>query len=176
MRAIFAGVWQWRKDPWQDANGIDFGNGTRLGAEDVLDYHFQRLARSRRIASSSRVCTVPIQVGDNLIAAIAVLAPALAPLTELAETVADVVPPMHPTPQFRATLHDALERTHRQHNAQRVLGTRQQQAVSQKIQAAWWVVAFAALSILLVMSLWLFRVWSGKSSPSPANTEEDVLA
>lgn len=95
--------------------GIDFGNGAQLGAEDVLETHFQRLARTR---------TVPIQVGDNLVGAIAVLAPQLAPLTLLAEDVAYALPPVQPASTFRTTLHHALEQTHRQHTAQRMLGTR----------------------------------------------------
>jgi hypothetical protein len=102
---------------WIRQNGIgqsiDLGNNRFLSAEDVLDGHFRRL--------SSR--TVKVQVQNDLQTAIAVLAPGLAPLTELATEVAGVVPQVHPGAQFRQDLHRALELTHRQHSAQRKLGT-----------------------------------------------------
>ncbi len=100
--------------------GIDLGNGRVMAPEDVLEGHFRRVS-ARRYANAHKV---EVQVGDGLIAAIAVLAPDLAPLTALAEDVSSAVPPVHPAPKFRADLQEALERTHRQHAAQRVLGTR----------------------------------------------------
>lgn len=96
------------------ASQIDLGNGRFLNAEDVLDGHFKRIATA----------TVPIQVRSDLTAAITVLAPALTPLTNLAEEVAQAVPLVQPTPHFRHQLHKALEQTHRQQAAQRILGTR----------------------------------------------------
>jgi hypothetical protein len=113
------------------APGIDLGNGRMLGAEDVLEGHYRRMAarfqpqtlvRPRQVPpepSPRRTHRVAVQVGDNLVAAITVLAPDLVPLTELAEEVAGVVPPVLPEPQFREHLHQALERTHRQYAAQR---------------------------------------------------------
>ena len=110
---------RWRPSPASE--GIDMGNGLVMPAEDVLDGHAQRL-RSRYAQFSAM--KVGVQVDDNLVAAITVLAPDLAPLTELAEEVAEAVSPVQPAAQFRQNLHEALERTHRQHAAQRVLGTR----------------------------------------------------
>lgn len=100
--------------PQDESERIHLGDGKFLNAEDVLEGHFHRLSST----------TVPIQVTRDLTAAITVLAPGLTPLTELAEEVAHTVPLARPTPQFRQDLHKALEQTHRQHTAQRVLGTR----------------------------------------------------
>ena len=109
--------WQGLKSEAADALGasqVDLGNGRFLKAEDVLDGHFHRLATA----------TVPVQVRSDLTAAITVLAPGLTPLTDLAEEVAQAVPLVQPAPHFRHHLHKALEQTHRQQTAQRILGTR----------------------------------------------------
>lgn len=141
---------------------IDFGNGATLGPEDVLETHFQRLARSRHArtaAPRTRTRTVPVQVGDNLVAAIAVLAPHLAPLTELAEDVAETVAPVQPEQTFRDSLHHALEQTHRQHAAQRVLGTRKREAFTAAHKPGW-IGLTAAGAVLCVAALglwWLAR-------------------
>ena len=123
----------WREDALASET-IDMGDGRKLGAEDVLEGHYRRLYAphaSRRAAtrasarsSGKRGREVQVQVGDNLIAAITVLAPSLVPLAEIAEDVARTVPSVRPEPDFRERLHEALERTHRQHAAQRTLGTR----------------------------------------------------
>ena len=106
-------------------DGIDLGNGRVMGAEDVLEGHYRRLAANRQPnEGDASTRQVAVQVGDNLTVAITVLAPALAPLTELAEQVSGAVPVVGPEPHFRQNLHQALERTHRQHAAQRALGTR----------------------------------------------------
>lgn len=97
---------------------VHLGNGQFLAAEDVLEGHFHRMA------AAPVSTTVPIQVRPDLTAAITILAPGLTPLTELAEEVAHTMPLVQPTAQFRHDLHKALEQTHRQHAAQRVLGTR----------------------------------------------------
>jgi hypothetical protein len=142
--------------PWaQPVPGIDMGDGRKLGAEDVLESHFKRMAARRRPARAN----VAVQVGDSLLAAITVLAPNLAPLTELAEEVATVVPPVQPAPEFRRNLHQALERTHRQHSAQRVLGTRPlQQPETSWIESRslWFAVAGALLTAALAL-LWRRR-------------------
>lgn len=93
---------------------VHLGNGQFLAAEDVLEGHFHQMATA----------TVPVQVRPDLTAAITILAPGLTPLTDLAEEVAHTMPLVQPTAQFRHDLHKALEQTHRQHAAQRVLGTR----------------------------------------------------
>jgi hypothetical protein len=114
---------------------IDLGNNRFLSPEDVLDGHFRRL--------SSR--TVKIQVENDLQAAITVLAPGLAPLTELASEVAGVVPQVQPDAQFRQDLHRALELTHRQHTAQRKLGTQAEEPPS----LLWHSMLAASLAMLV---------------------------
>ena len=109
---------------WGDAaqpSGLDLGNGQVLAPEDVLDGHSARLLADRE---RTGIQTVPVQVHDNLSAAITVLAPQLAPLTNLAAEVAAAVPAVAPEPAFRRNLYEALERTHRQYRTQEALGTR----------------------------------------------------
>lgn len=96
---------------------IDFGEGHMVSAADLLDGHFQRLAAQPALPTSSAIATE-----SHLHTTIAVVAPTLTPLTDLAEEVAQTVPLAQPTPQFRDTLYKALEQTHRQHQAQRILG------------------------------------------------------
>ena len=74
----------WRRESLPQG-GIDLGNGRVLGAEDVLEGHFRRMSAHRQPSSRQ----VAVQVGDNLMVAITVLAPDLAPLTEIAEQVFD---------------------------------------------------------------------------------------
>ncbi len=132
--------------------GIDLGGGRVLGAEDVMESHYRRVR--------SRIYPVAVQVSDSLVAAIGVLAPGLAPLTEVAEQMATAVPAVTPEPEFRAHLHEALERTHRQHAAQRMLGTRRV-AVRRRSPRGRWLVALVALTGLLL-------VWWGNRRPRPA--------
>jgi hypothetical protein len=141
--------------------GIDLGNGAILEPEDVLETHYQRLAQSRR-AAPPRTHTVPVQVGDNLLSAITVLAPGLAPLTELAEDVAQAVSPVQPGQEFRTSLHHALEQTHRQHAAQRVLGTR-----ADKDAYFPWVAnrVLTASAALLLLGVFLLGLWALLNKP-----------
>jgi hypothetical protein len=132
--------------------GIDLGNGRILGAEDVLEGHYRRL--STRQAATRQVA---VQVGDNLTAAIAVLAPDLVPLTEVAEQVSGAVPYVAPEPHFRENLHQALERTHRQHAAQRVLGVRQAARPKAANPLGWWMVAAGVLATLALLWNWRAR-------------------
>lgn len=139
----------WR--PWRTPctpSGIDLGDGRTLGAEDVLEGHF------RRLSARPRTHKVEVQVNDNLIAKIMVLAPDLAPLTELAEEVADVVPPVHPAPEFRHHLHQALERTHRQHQAQRMLGTRRAPEPAKRARPALMATMLMAALLLIAWHWW----------------------
>jgi hypothetical protein len=130
-----------------------------IKAEEVLEGHFRHLSKGPQRSTQN----VSVQVGSNLTAAITVLSPTLAPLAELAEEVAQVVPQVQPAPQFRANLHKALERAHRQHAAQRVLGTRPPAAPE---PAAEWIdttkltLAAALLAILFVY--W----WNYSSQPA----------
>jgi hypothetical protein len=127
------------------------GNGRVLGAEDVLEGHFRRVAARRQPATRQ----VAVQVGDNLMAAIAVLAPDLAPLTELAEQVSGAVPRVEPEARFRENLHQALERTHRQYAAQRALGTRPAPRPKPSNPLTWWMVLAGVVATLAV--LWGLR-------------------
>jgi hypothetical protein len=133
----------WRRERLPQT-GIDLGNGRMLPPEDVLEGHYRRLTARR--AESTR--QVAVQVGDNLTVAIAVLAPELVPLTRVAERVSDAVPRVEPTPQFRAHLHEALERTHRQHAVERALGTRAQPQKPSPVN--WWIV-LAGLAATLAL-------------------------
>ena len=120
MRGIVARA----TDRWRDPAGmpgIDMGDGRVLEAEDVLDTYSARLISVAPGARPTK--TVNVQVDDNLVAAIEVLAPDLAKLTHLADEVAQAVPPVHPEAEFRQSLYEALERTHRQQAARRALGT-----------------------------------------------------
>jgi hypothetical protein len=92
---------------------IDMGNGRLVSAADVLEGHYRRLATR----------TVTVQVQPDLQSAITVVAPELAPLTAVAADVAQAMPSIQPTMQFRQELHRALELSHRQQQAQRILGT-----------------------------------------------------
>jgi hypothetical protein len=141
-------------------HGIDLGNGRVLGAEDVLEGHYRRLTATR-----PRQRRASVQVGDNLMAAITVLAPDLAPLTELAEEVAGAVPPVQPAVEFRRHLHQALERTHRQHAAQRALGTRRPYAPERESRPLWWIIM--ALAVLVVMG-GIWRWWGRREAAAQA--------
>jgi hypothetical protein len=110
----------WNRGSSAYGPGLDLGGGRTLPPEDVLDGHSARLIAGRQHS----LRTVPVQVRD-LSAAINRMAPNLAPLADLAEEVAVAVPAVAPEPDFRRTLHEALERTHRQHTVQVALGTRQ---------------------------------------------------
>lgn len=142
----------WQREPLPKG-GIDMGDGRQLGAEDVLEGHFRRVAARRRPSTRQ----VSVQVGDNLTVAIAVLAPDLAPLTELAEQVSGAVPLVEPEPQFREHLHQALERTHRQHAAQRALGTRPAPRPKPTYRLHWWVALAGLLATLALLWNWRAR-------------------
>ena len=119
MRATFPRIADRFRGQPADSPTLDLGDGKVLSASDVLDSHFQRMARAHPHG------TVPAQHASSLQPAITVLAPELAPLTDLAEDLADAVTDVQPDTRFRSDLQRALEQTHRQHAAQRQLGTRQ---------------------------------------------------
>jgi hypothetical protein len=128
--------------PQNQANRkIDMGDGRFVTAADVLEGHFHRLATQ----------TVTVQLKPDLQAAITVVAPELAPLTAVASEVAHAMPQVQPGEQFRQELHRALELTHRQQHAQRVLGTRPPAA---EMQSFWWL---AALLVGVLVTLLLGR-------------------
>ena len=138
--------------PWSDPQPnqdqrIHLGNGQFLAAEDVLEGHFHRIA----------LTTVPVQVRPDLTAAITILAPGLTPLTELAEEVAHTVPLVQPTAQFRHDLHKALEQTHRQHAAQRILGTRPRATSEHSSWAVFVLLLMVAVTVLGALTYWQKR-------------------
>lgn len=136
---------------------LDMGQGRTLSAEDLLDGHF------RRMTTAATARTVQVQVDDQLRSAITVLAPELSPLTHLAEELVGVVGDVRPEPHFRAELQRALEQTHRQHTAQRVLGTRPTGSHDGST-ASWWTALAAFGLVLLLSGLWLVR--SHRSHPA----------
>jgi hypothetical protein len=101
-----------------DQTSIDLGGGRLLPAEDVLESHFRRMSE-RTSALQSGTQDVTIEIAPNLNAAIRVVAPKLAPLTEIAEELSHKIGTVTPDTQFRTELHRALEEAHRQLAAQR---------------------------------------------------------
>jgi hypothetical protein len=142
--------------------GIDLGNGHTMHAEDVLEGHYRRMTSYRQPLQGQAARQVRVQVGDNLTAKIAVLAPQLSPLTEVAEQVSGVVPLIEPERRFRENLHQALERTHRQQNAQRVLGMRPA-AQKQSTPFGWWMVVAGVLATVALY--WGLR-WRHNTLPA----------
>lgn len=203
IERTFQRIFGWGTPP--PTTGIDFGNGAKLGAEDVLETHFQRLARTRPAAAETqahptqdkhtavapnrqsalpsrshalnraprrpqpapRMRSVPVQVGDTLFTAITVLAPQLAPLTALAEDVACALPLVQPAQSFRASLHSALEQTHRQHAAQRVLGTRAHARAHRIAWPLWLRLLLSALFLIGMIAggAWLRHQRRGTTAP-----------
>jgi hypothetical protein len=147
----------WRRENLPQGE-IDMGNGRVLGAEDVLEGHYRRLATRRQEANANASTRqVAVRVGDNLTVAIAVMAPDLLPLTEVAEQVSGAVPLVEPERNFRENLHEALERTHRQHAAQRILGTRPAPRRKQPTPVGWWVVAAGIVATIALILGWRWR-------------------
>ena len=147
----------WRRESLPQG-GIDLGNGRTLGAEDVLEGHYRRLSSRRPVYTNPPATRqVAVQVGDNLMVAIAVMAPDLVPLTQVAEQLSDAVPLVAPEREFREHLHQALERTHRQHAAQRMLGTRPQPRPKSSRQLQWWVVLAGVVATIALVLGWRWR-------------------
>lgn len=120
---------------------VDLGDGRFVAAEDVLDSHFTNRLDTPRLT---------VHVEGDLNRALTALAPGLASLTELAEEVDQAVPRAQPTAQFRQDLHKALELTHRQHHAQRVLGTRVE---TPETQTPWKLIALLIVVIVCMASV-----------------------
>ena len=126
-----------------DQRNVDLGGGRLLPAEDVLESHFRRLAE-RTAALQSGTQDVHIEVAPNLNAAIRVVAPKLAPLTEIAEELSYKISTVAPDMQFRSDLHRALEEAHRQLAEQRAA-----QPDSRWITSTLLWVAIAGVSVAL---------------------------
>jgi len=134
---------------------VDFGDGRAVSASDLLDGHFQWLAAQPlpQVLPQALPQALSGPVERDLHTTIAVVAPTLTPLTDLAEEVAQTLPLAQPTPHFRDTLYKALEQTHRQHHAQRVLGTRP--AVVENHELHTWLVIGVAFTIVgIVLALY----------------------
>jgi hypothetical protein len=131
-----------RTQPEDTGPAIDMGDGRFLTAADLLEGHYHRLATQ----------TVAVQVKPDLQSAITVVAPELAPLTAVASEVAQAMPRVQPAAHFRADLHRALELTHRQQHAQRVLGTRTPETESDLPWSL--LILLASLVVVLAGLLW----------------------
>lgn len=153
MRLVALLPWLRNDSPAND--GLDMGEGRRLAPEDVLDGHSTRLIANRQQPQART--TVPVQVKDGVSVAITVLAPELAPLATLAEQVAFAVPAVSPEPIFRRNLYEALERTHRQHRVEELLGTRSTYMRKRGAIAVRLVTISALLSIII--STWFAWRW-----------------
>ena len=100
--------------PWQRTratSSIDLGGGRLVHPEDLLEGHFRRIAAPAQPSAPQRAAEheVQVQVSPDMSSAIRVVAPALAPLAQVAEELAARLTTVKPTPQFRADLHRALE-------------------------------------------------------------------
>ncbi len=144
-------------------SGIDLGDGRQLRAEDVLEGHFRRLAASTCQSEELRV-----QVTPTFSAAIRVMAPQLAPLTQIAEELASTFPNVSPAPDFRRDLHQALEMAHRQHTAQRA-GASLPAERAVPVKYLLWLALGATLSIgALVGVLGVWRLKNRRQTRNPA--------
>ncbi len=143
----FWGFLQFQTQQAEPTELVDLGNGRFVGGEDILDSHFHNQLETPRLT---------VHVEGDLNRALTALAPGLASLTELAEEVDQLVPRVQPTPQFRHDLHKALELTHRQHHAQRVLGTRVE---IPDPQTPWGMISFILVVVISVVSVtfYLYR-------------------
>ena len=140
----FWGFLQWSDQPDAPVTPVDLGNGCSVKAEDLLDSHFTNRIDAPRLT---------VHVEGDLNKALTALAPGLASLTELAEEVDQAVPRAQPTPQFRQDLQKALELTHKQHHAQRVLGTRVE---TPEAQIPWSMLSLVVLLVACTISLTLY--------------------
>ncbi|MBX3012052.1 MAG: hypothetical protein KF832_11125 [Caldilineaceae bacterium] len=140
----FWGFLQVREQPTLPAEKVDLGDGRFVEPEDVLDSHFSRRLETPHLT---------FHVEGDLNRALTALAPGLASLTELAEEVDQAVPRVQPAPQFRHDLHKALELTHRQHHAQRVLGTRVDKP---EPQTPWGLIVLMMVLLTCAVSTTLF--------------------
>lgn len=96
---------RWRRRP---AQGIDLGGGRMVAPEDLLEGHFARLRMPHGPSTDVSVAASPM-----LTSVIRVAAPTLAPLTEIAEQLAEKLPTIQPADKFRSELLHALEDAHR---------------------------------------------------------------
>lgn len=144
MMIRFWGFLQGSDQPEIPVTPVDLGNGRIVKAEDLLDSHFTNRIGAPRLT---------VHVEGDLNKALTALAPGLASLTELAEEVDQAVPRAQPTPQFRQDLQKALELTHKQHHAQRVLGTRVE---TPEAQTPWGMLSLVVLLVTCTIGITLY--------------------
>lgn len=149
----FWGFFHMAGQPELPADKVDLGNGQIVQGEDVLDSHFTNRLDTPRLT---------VHVEGDLNRALTALAPGLASLTELAEKVDEAVPRAQPAPQFRQDLQKALELTHRQHHAQRVLGTRVE---TPEPGVPWTMLALILMVIACTVSMTFY--WSKRRRAHP---------
>ncbi len=143
MIRLWRREWFERTPPIEE---VDFGNGHRVSAADLLDGHFHQLAAQSGNRQQNSIQPVALHTAQDRHAMIEVVAPTLTPLTDLAEVVAQRMPAAQPTDHFRHTLNKALTETHRQHSAQQTLGIRQLQAE----EAGWHKLVVVSLILLVI--------------------------
>jgi hypothetical protein len=164
------GAWRWRERRLQRKYGgpVDLGGGRQVAAEDVLEGHFRRMARADRTAQFAQAAQtaqagreVSVQLAPGLTGAIRVMAPQLAPLTEVAEELASAFPSVRPAPEFRNELHRALEIAHREHMAARAeLAQRKAAQGGRRISMRTWLWALApTLVVAVVAAVVAWWVW-----------------
>lgn len=111
MESLQGRNWPLRRQPaWKQP--IDLGGGRVVRPEDLLEGHYLRLAQSPR-EGAAEAQDVQVHVSGELRAAIRVVAPSLAPLTQVAEELASRITSVQPAQQFRSDLQRALEEEHR---------------------------------------------------------------
>ena len=150
------GFLQFREQPTLPLLQVDLGNGRFVKAEDLLESHFNHHLDTPSLT---------VHVEGDLNRALTALAPGLASLTELAEEVDQAVPRVQPTPQFRQDLQKALELTHRQHHAQRVLGTR---IDTPEAQMPWTIISFVVVFMVCIASVSIYL--SRRKTTFPQNS------
>ncbi len=148
---------------------IDLGGGRQAAPEDLLEGHFRRLAteiasglasglaaQPTLAPSAPRTQEVHVQVSPRFDTAIRVVAPALAPLAQIAEELAAKIPTVQPTAQFRTELHRALEEAHRRHQEAETGPPARPAPVRSTLP---WLVAGALAGMGLAgIALWLLRL------------------
>lgn len=157
FRSEWMPTWAGRKP----VQGIDLGGGRTLPPEEVLESHFRRLAQMQTQGAANHTQDVRIEVAPNIKAAIRVMAPKLAPLTEIAEELAVKINSVEPEPGFRSELHRALEEAHRQMAAQRAAQPESRWFQSPILWAGL-VAATSLLSLLLAFLAWRQRAHAAK--------------
>ncbi|MFN8440241.1 MAG: hypothetical protein U0175_05715 [Caldilineaceae bacterium] len=139
-------VWPWQTEEIQVATTVDLGGGRVVNAEDIVDGHAQRLHKEAKQETDKSTST-------SVTNAMRVVAPELAPLTDLAQNIANQSTKAQPDGKFRSDLQRALESSYRQQHVRRKLGL---QPAAQKdlpwFQSPW------LIGTVVVVMLMVFRL------------------